>query len=85
MNILLSTTPVHQTYWAMFSPAMILVAFTGDMVFAAGQIIASSSVARRHQGAAGSLIGTLFTYGMSTGLGFAGIVEDTLMKTAHVC
>ncbi|KAM0249682.1 hypothetical protein ACHAQJ_008943 [Trichoderma viride] len=75
MNILLSTTPVHQTYWAMFFPAMILVAFTGDMVFAAGQIIASSGVARRHQGAAGSFIGTLFTYGMSTGLGFAGTVE----------
>lgn len=74
-NVLLATTPVHQTYWAMFLPAMILVAFTGDMVFAAGQIIASSGVARRHQGAAGSLIGMLFTYGMSTGLGFAGTVE----------
>ncbi|PNP39574.1 hypothetical protein TGAMA5MH_08593 [Trichoderma gamsii] len=74
-NILLATTPVHQTYWAMIFPAMILVAFTGDMVFAAGQIIASSGVSRRHQGAAGSLIGMLFTYGMSTGLGFAGTVE----------
>ncbi len=75
MNVLLATTPVQQTFWAMIFPAMILVAFTGDMVFAAGQIIASSGVARRHQGAAGSLIGTLFTYGMSTGLGFAGTVE----------
>lgn len=74
-NILLATTPVHQVYWAMIFPAMILVAFTGDMVFAAGQIIASSGVSRRHQGAAGSLIGMLFTYGMSTGLGFAGTVE----------
>jgi MFS family permease len=74
-NILLATTPVHQTYWVMFLPATILVAFTGDMVFAAGQIIASSGVSRRHQGAAGSLIGMLFTYGMSTGLGFAGTVE----------
>ncbi|KAL6903890.1 MFS general substrate transporter [Trichoderma evansii] len=74
-NDLLATTPVHQTYWAMFLPAMILVAFTGDMVFAAGQIIASSGVARRYQGAAGSLISMLFTYGMRTGLGFAGTVE----------
>ena len=45
------------------------------MVFAATQIIASSLVSRDHQGAAGSLIGTLLTYGLSTGLGFAGTVE----------
>jgi hypothetical protein len=45
------------------------------MVFAATQIIASSLVSRAHQGAAGSLIGTLLTYGLSTGLGFAGTVE----------
>ena len=30
---------------------------------------------RAHQGVAGSLVGTLLTYGMSTGLGFAGTVE----------
>jgi MFS family permease len=75
MNILLVTTPVHQSFWAMIFPAMILAAFSGDMVFAAGQIIASSIVSKKSQGAAGSLIGTLFTYGLSTGLGFAGTVE----------
>ncbi|KAH8797340.1 major facilitator superfamily domain-containing protein [Xylogone sp. PMI_703] len=80
MNILIATTPPHQTYWAMIFPAMILAAFTGDMVFAAGQIITSSIVSRRHQGAAGSLIGALFTYGLSTGLGFAGVVE---VRTNH--
>jgi hypothetical protein len=32
-------------------------------------------VARHEKGIAGSLIGTLFTYGMSTGLGFGGTVE----------
>ncbi|RFU76607.1 hypothetical protein TARUN_5633 [Trichoderma arundinaceum] len=75
MNILIATMPVHQTYWAMVFPAMVLAGCTGDMVFAAGQIVASSIVTRRHQGTAGSLIGTLFTYGLSTGLGFAGTVE----------
>ena len=75
VNILMATTPRHQTYWAMVFPAMIVAAFTADLVFAASQIIASSIVPRRHQGAAGSLIGTLLTYGLSTGLGFAGTVE----------
>jgi hypothetical protein len=74
-NVLLATTPVHQTYWAMIFPSMILIAFTADLIFAAAQIIASNSVSRRYQGAAGSLIGTLLTYGLSTGLGFAGTVE----------
>lgn len=75
MNILIATMPVHQTFWAMVFPAMVLAGCTGDMVFAAGQIIASSIVTRKHQGTAGSLIGTLFTYGLSTGLGFGGTVE----------
>ncbi|PTB66876.1 MFS general substrate transporter [Trichoderma citrinoviride] len=39
-----------------------------------------SIVTRRHQGTAGSLIGTLFTYGLSTGLGFAGTVEIYVNK-----
>lgn len=75
INILLATTPAHQSYWAMIFPAMIVSAFTADLVFAASQIITSSIVPKRHQGAAGSLIGTLLTYGLSTGLGFAGTVE----------
>jgi hypothetical protein len=79
-NVLLATTPVHQTYWAMIFPAMILIAFTADLIFAAAQIIASNSVSRRYQGAAGSLIGTLLTYGLSTGLGFAGTVETYVVR-----
>jgi len=76
MNLLVALMPKNQTIWAMVFPAMIIAASTGDMVFAAGQIIASSNVPRKHQGAAGSLIGALFTYGLSTGLGFAGTVEN---------
>jgi MFS family permease len=77
-NLLLALTPRHQTYWAMVFPAMLIAAWSGDMVFAASQIIASSMVAKKHAGAAGSLIGTLFTYGLSTGLGFAGTVESRI-------
>jgi MFS family permease len=74
-NILLATTPTHQIYWAMIFPSMIIIAFTADLIFAASQIIASNTVGKEFQGAAGSLIGTLLTYGLSTGLGFAGTVE----------
>lgn len=80
MNILLATTPVHQSFWAMIFPAMLLAACSGDLVFGAGQIITSSMVSRKNQGVAASLVGALFTYGLSTGLGFAGTVETQVNR-----
>ncbi|ETS87856.1 hypothetical protein PFICI_01684 [Pestalotiopsis fici W106-1] len=75
INILLATIPAHLTYWAMAFPAMLLSAFTVDLITTSSQIIASNAVPLKHQGVAGSLIGTFLSYGQSTGLGFAGIVE----------
>lgn len=56
-------------------PAITVSAFTVDLIFAASQIIASGSVGKEHQGVAASLIGTLLSYGLSTGLGFAATIE----------
>lgn len=75
INVLLATIPPHLTYWAMAFPAMFISAFTIDLITTSAQIIASNTVPMRHQGVAGSLVGTLLSYGMSTGLGFAGTVE----------
>ena len=75
VNILLATIPAKLTYWAMAFPAMFLSAFTIDLITTSAQIVASNTVPLRHQGVAGSLVGTLLSYGMSTGLGFAGTVE----------
>jgi len=75
MNTLLATIPTHLTYWAMAFPAMLLSAFTIDLIVTSAQIIASNTVSVKHQGVAGSLVGTLLSYGLSTGLGFAGTVE----------
>ncbi|KAM7210850.1 Major facilitator superfamily domain containing protein [Rhypophila decipiens] len=75
INILLATVPADLTYWAMCFPAMFLSAFTIDLIVTSAQIIASNTVPMKHQGAAASLVGTLLSYGMSTGLGFAGTVE----------
>ena len=75
MNTLLAIIPKDLTYWAMAFPAMFLSSFTVDLIVTSGQIIASNTVPLKHQGVAGSLIGTLLSYGLSTGLGFAGTVE----------
>jgi MFS family permease len=74
-GIIFATMPVHQTYWAQCFPAFIIMGFSPDFIFTATQIITSNSVQRKHQGIAGSLMGTLQMYGLSTGLGFAGTVE----------
>ena len=75
INIILATIPAKLTYWAMAFPAMFLSAFTIDLITTSAQIVASNTVPIKHQGVAGSLVGTLLSYGMSTGLGFAGTVE----------
>lgn len=74
-SIILATMPEQQIYWKGLFPAIAIVAFCPDFIFTASQIIASNSVARKEQGIAGSLIGTLLTYGISTGLGFGATVE----------
>jgi hypothetical protein len=74
-DILAATIPAQQNYWKTLFFAFAIGAFCPDFIFTASQIIASNSVKRHEQGIAGSLIGTLFTYGISIGLGFGGTVE----------
>lgn len=74
-SIILATMPEQQIYWQAMFPAAAIVAFCPDFIFTASQIVASNSVAKTQQGVAGSLIGTLLTYGISTGIGFGGTVE----------
>ena len=83
MNVLLATIPANLTYWAMAFPAMFLSAFTIDLITTSAQIIASNTVPLKHQGVAGSLVGTLLSYGMSTGLGFAGTVEVNTFENGN--
>lgn len=74
-NALMATVPLHQSYWAQIFPSVVLFSFCPDLVYTAGQIIASNSVRRNQQGIAGSIIGTLNLYGNSLGLGFASTIE----------
>lgn len=75
-NSLLAVMPIQQDYWPQIFPALVITSFCPDFVYIAAQLIASNSVGRRHQGVAGSLIGTLNLYGNSLGLGFAGTIES---------
>ncbi|KAH8705859.1 putative transporter [Talaromyces proteolyticus] len=79
-NALMATVPVHQTYWAQIFPSVVLFSFCPDLVYTAGQIIASNSVRRHQQGIASSIIGTLNLYGNSLGLGFASTIETQISK-----
>lgn len=73
--ILIATMPDKQQYWPQMFPAITILSYGPDFLFAASQIIASNTVKKHQQGIAGSLIGTLVAYGQSTGIGFAGTVE----------
>ncbi|KAL5091326.1 hypothetical protein Trisim1_003293 [Trichoderma cf. simile WF8] len=73
--ILAATMPDKQSYWPQMFPAITILSYGPDFLFAASQIIASNTVKKHQQGIAGSLIGTLVAYGQSTGIGFAGTVE----------
>ncbi|KAI0198163.1 MFS general substrate transporter [Astrocystis sublimbata] len=75
INALLATVRADLPYWAMCFPALFVSAFTIDLITTSAQIVVGSVVPMRHQGTAGSLVGTLLGYGMSTGIGIAGTVE----------
>jgi len=80
INVLLATVPAKLTYWATCFPAMFISAYTIDLITTSAQIVASNTVSMKHQGVAGSLVGTLLSYGMSLGIGFAGTVEVNTFK-----
>lgn len=73
--ILVMTQPEQQIYWAQMFPGLVFLSCGPDFLITATQIIASNTVRRSQQGIAGSLIGTILPFGLSTGLGFGGTVE----------
>lgn len=80
-TILLATMPEQQSYWAQVFPSTVFGSCCPDFVYVAAQVIASSSVGKKEQGPAASLIGTLNLYGNSLGLGFAGTIETNIAKS----
>ncbi|KZF21109.1 MFS general substrate transporter [Xylona heveae TC161] len=73
--ILISTAPVHQTYWAQWFVAILVTPWGMDISFPASTIMLSNFVSHEHQGIAASLVATVVNYSISIGLGIAGTVE----------
>ncbi|RCK63593.1 hypothetical protein Cantr_10013 [Candida viswanathii] len=73
--ILMALRPVGQIYWAQKFVSLIIQPIGMDMSFPAGCILLSSSLPRRQQGIAGSLVSTFVNYSIAVGLGLAATVE----------
>ncbi|CCK71401.1 borate transporter KNAG_0G03430 [Huiozyma naganishii CBS 8797] len=76
--IMLSVTPVKQTYFRMNLGTMIILSFGMDMSFPAAAIILSDSLPNQYQGMAGSLANTMVNYSMSLCLGMGSTVESQI-------
>ncbi|CCD24844.1 borate transporter NDAI_0E00280 [Naumovozyma dairenensis CBS 421] len=79
--IMLSVTPVDQTYFRMNLGTMIILSFGMDMSFPAAAIILSDGLTMQYQGMAGSLANTMVNYSMSLCLGMGTTVERQINKS----
>ncbi|KAH7578787.1 Major facilitator superfamily (MFS) profile [Nakaseomyces glabratus] len=75
-SIMLSVTPVHQTYWRMNVGMQIILSFGMDLSFPASSIILSDFLPMQYQGMAGSLVNTVVNYSTSLCLGMGNTVEQ---------
>ncbi|SCU97235.1 LADA_0H05204g1_1 [Lachancea dasiensis] len=73
--IMLSVTPVDQSYFRMTLGIMIILSFGMDLSFPASSIILSDELPRESQGMAGSLVSTMVSYSSSICLGMGSTAE----------
>ncbi|CAR21953.1 KLTH0C03806p [Lachancea thermotolerans CBS 6340] len=78
--IMLSVTPVDQTYFRMSLGTMVILSFGMDLSFPASSIILSDQLPSQYQGMAGSLVNTMINYSMSLCLGVSGTAERQVNK-----
>lgn len=69
------------SYWFTGFIGITLATFGPDLSFASASVFVTSSVKRKYQGTAGSLVNTVINVSMSLGVGIAGIVESTYLKS----
>ncbi|CAK7899070.1 aminotriazole resistance protein [[Candida] anglica] len=81
-DIMLSVTPIDQSYFRVLFGQMFLLAWGMDLSFPAATIILSDCLPKHYQGMAGSLVATVVNYSVSLALGIASVVEtETLQRT----
>lgn len=82
-SMLLSITPVHQTYWKMNIGMVAILSFGMDLSFPAASIILSDFLPMQYQGMAGSLVNTIINYSTSLCLGMGTTVERQINKSGE--
>ncbi|SCU89850.1 LAFA_0E21396g1_1 [Lachancea sp. 'fantastica'] len=78
--IMLSVTPVNQSYFKMTLGIMIILSFGMDLSFPASSIIVSDELPGQYQGMAGSLVSTMVSYSSSLCLGIGTTAEHYINK-----
>lgn len=73
--ILLSIMPVDQSFWKISFIQLFIITWGMDLSFAAGSIILSDCLPKKHQGIAGSLISTVVNYSVSLFLALSNIIQ----------
>ena len=74
-GLLISTVPVHQSYWIQTFLSIIIMPGGMNLSFPAGTILLSNAIPKENQGIAASLVSTTVNYSVSIGLGFAGTID----------
>lgn len=82
-SVMLSVTPVHQSFWKMTFGMEIILPLGMDFSFPAGSIILSNFLPMQYQGMAGSLVNTIMNYSTSLCLGMATTVETQINKSGQ--
>ncbi|CCD27231.1 Atr2p NDAI_0K00400 [Naumovozyma dairenensis CBS 421] len=80
-SIIMSVTPVHQTYWRNTFGMQIILVFGMDLPFPASSIILSDYLPMQYQGMAVSLVNTIVNYSTSLCLGMGTTVERQINKS----
>lgn len=82
-SIILSVTPVHETYFRSCLGAMTILSFGMDLSFPAASIILSDELPMQYQGMAGSLVNTVVNYSMSLFLGIGATIERQINRNGE--
>jgi len=80
MSLILATAPIDQTYWRHTFGMWMIGPMGMDWSFPAATIMLSEELPPEYQGMAGSLVTVMVNYGTSIFLGFAGTIEEQLLK-----
>lgn len=82
-SVMLSVTPVRQSFWRMNFGMEIILTIGMDFSFPAASIILSNFLPMQYQGMAGSLVNTIINYSTSLCLGMATTVETQINKSGQ--